>query len=94
MQSVAANANVYVMTALLRNRDAVDLRYPTLELVLTDFQDRPILRRDFRPADYLVGVPGRTPAAGFAAQSELPVRITFELDDLRFAGYRLAQFYP
>ncbi len=94
VQTVASNANVFVLSALLRNRDAVDLRYPTLELVLTDLQDRPILRRDFRPADYLAGVPGHSPATGFPAQSELPVRITFELTDLTFAGYRLTQFYP
>ncbi len=94
VQTVPTNANVYVMTALLRNRESFDLRYPTLELVLTDLQDRPILRRAFRPADYLAGVAGRSPDAGFPAQSELSVRIAFELTDLTFAGYRLVQAYP
>ena len=92
VQSSGPNTNLYVLSALLRNRDTVNLRYPHLELVLTDLQDRPILRRDLRPEDYLGA--GLSPQAGFAAQSELPVRLTFELDNLRFAGYRLNQFYP
>jgi hypothetical protein len=92
VQTSGANSNIYVLTALLRNRDVVDVRYPHLELVLTDLQDQPILRRDLRPEDFVVG--NRSPSAGFPAQSELPVRITFELNNLRFTGYRLNQFYP
>ena len=90
VQTTGANLNVYVLTALLRNREPIDLRYPHLELVLTDLQDQPILRRALRPEDYLPA--GR--AGGFAAESELPIRITFELSDLRFAGFRLDRFYP
>jgi hypothetical protein len=92
VQTTGANSNVYVLTALLRNRDVVDVRYPHLELVLTDLQDQPILRRDLRPEDFVSGA--RSGSAGFPAQSELPVRITFELNNLRFTGYRLNQFYP
>ena len=92
VQTTGANSNVYVVIALLRNRDVVDVRYPHLELVLTDLQDQPILRRDLRPEDFVGG--NRPPSAGFPAQSELPVRISFELNNLRFAGYRLNQFYP
>jgi hypothetical protein len=94
VQTLAPGANTYVLTALLRNRDAIDLRYPTLELVLTDLQDQPILRRDLRPEDYLAGLAGHSAATGFPAQSELPIRIAFELTGLRFAGYRLNQLYP
>ncbi|MEO8936416.1 MAG: DUF3426 domain-containing protein [Burkholderiaceae bacterium] len=94
IQSAGSNLNVYVMTALLRNRDAVDLRYPHLELVLTDLQDRPMLRRVLRPEDYLPAAAGGTNRTGFLAESELPIRVMFELDDLRFAGYRLDRFYP
>jgi predicted Zn finger-like uncharacterized protein len=92
VQTTGAGSNVYVMSALLRNRDAIDLRYPHLQLVLTDLQDRPILRRDLRPEDYLAA--GRSPQAGFPAGTELSVRVAFELNDLRFAGYRINQFYP
>ncbi len=96
IQTPAPEADLYVLNALLRNRDTIDVRYPYLELVLTDLEDRPVLRRVLRPEDYATLAPdGRTLASpGFAAQSELPVRLTFELNDLKFAGYRLDRFYP
>lgn len=91
VQMDAPNGNTYTLTALLRNRDAVALRYPSLALTLTDTRDQPILRRVLRPEDY---VPADRLAGGFAADSELPVRVTFELTDLRFVGYRVDRFYP
>ena len=95
IKTAGSNLNVYELTALLRNRDAIEVRYPYLELVLTDLQDRPILRRALRPEDYLSSDRGAArPPSGFAAQSELPIRITFELSDLRFAGFRVESFYP
>lgn len=96
LQSSPPNSNLYTLTALLRNRDTAAVRYPYLELTLTDTQDRPILRRALRPEDYLA--PARDADAraqgGFPAQSELPIRMMFELNDLRFVGYRLDRFYP
>jgi predicted Zn finger-like uncharacterized protein len=96
VQTTGPNSNLYVLTALLRNHDTVDVRYPHLELVLTDLQDQPVLRRELRPEDYLAESrdAGRSAASGFAAESELPLHLTFELNNLRFAGYRLNQFYP
>ena len=96
LQSSGPNSSLYTLTALVRNRDAVAIRYPYLELTLTDTQDRPILRRALRPEDYLAPSrdAGARPQASFAAESELPLRMMFELNDLRFVGYRLEQFYP
>lgn len=96
IQATGPNLSVYAMTALLRNRDATDLRYPDLALVLTDLQDRPILRRVLRPEDYLPARAGGalTSSTAFPAESEQPIRVMFELNDLRFAGYRLDRFYP
>lgn len=96
IQTTGASLDVYVLNALLRNRASSDVRYPHLELVLTDLQDRPILRRALRPEDYL---PTGSDVAsivstGFGSNRELPIRVTFELTDLRFAGYRLDKFYP
>ena len=96
LQSSTPNSNLYTLTALLRNRDTVAVRYPYLELTLTDTQDRPVLRRALRPEDYLgpaLAADGRA-SRGFSAGSELPIRVMFQLDDLRFVGYRLERFYP
>ena len=96
LQSSGPNANLYTLTALLRNRDGVAVRYPHLELTLTDTQDRPILRRALRPDDYLAASRDSSTRlqGGFSAESELPIRMMFELNDLRFVGYRLDKFYP
>jgi hypothetical protein len=96
IQTSAGNANLYVLTALLRNRDVIDVRYPYIELLLTDLQDQIVVRRVLRPQDYLATTRDGNGLAspGFAAQSELPIRLSFELDGLRFAGYRLDKFYP
>ena len=95
LQSSGPNASLYTLTALLRNRDPVAVRYPWLELTLTDTQDRPILRRALRPEDYLASSrDGGKGQGGLAAESELPVRMMFELSGLRFVGYRLEKFYP
>ena len=59
------------------DRESLELRYPYLELSLTDTQDHVVLRRVLRPADYLTPTALR---AGFAAESELPVRVMFELE--------------
>ena len=91
IQPAGTAANAYVLSALLRNRDAVDLRYPHLELTLTDVQNRVVLRRTLRPEDYL---PSRGATGGFGAGSELPIRVLFELNDVRFAGYRVDRFNP
>lgn len=96
LQSSTPNSNLYTLTALLRNRDTLAVRYPHLELTLTDTQDRTILRRALRPEDYLGlsrGADGRA-QGGFSAESELPIRMMFELNGLRFVGYRLDRFYP
>ena len=91
VEATAPNSTTFVLTALLRNRDPVDVRFPSLALTLTDAQDQPILRRVLRPEDYLATNPL---PRGFPAGSELPIRVTFETTDLRFLGYRLERFYP
>jgi len=96
IQTSTTGADLYVLTALLRNRDVIDIRYPYIELLLTDLQDKVVVRRVLRPEDYLAITRDGAGLAstGFAAQSETPIRLTFELNGLRFTGYRLNQFYP
>ena len=44
------------------------------------------------PRDYLPA--GQSLTAGFAPQSEQPVRILFALSQLKASAYRVAVFYP
>jgi predicted Zn finger-like uncharacterized protein len=84
--------NTYALNTLLRNQGNLVLAWPSIELELTDANDKPVLRRVLAPADYL---PRGTPAAnGFGPHSEQPVTLHFTLDGLQPSGYHTFVFYP
>ncbi|NIA57363.1 DUF3426 domain-containing protein [Massilia sp. TW-1] len=82
----------YALNTVLRNQGSLVLAWPSIELELTDANDKPVLRRVLAPADYL---PPGTPAAnGFAPRSEQPVALHFTLAGLQPSGYHTFVFYP
>jgi predicted Zn finger-like uncharacterized protein len=82
----------YALNTVLRNQGSLVLAWPSIELELTDANDKPVLRRVLAPADYL---PPGTPAAnGFAPHSEQPVALHFTLAGLQPSGYHTFVFYP
>jgi hypothetical protein len=83
--------NVIVLTAALRNRAALPVQWPALELTLTNAQDQPIARRIILPKDYLERT--AEASAGMRAAAEVDVRIELATGDLKAAGYRLFLFY-
>jgi predicted Zn finger-like uncharacterized protein len=84
--------NTYALNTLLRNQGNLVLAWPSIELELTDANDKPVLRRVLAPADYL---PRGTPAAnGFDPHSEQPVTLNFTLAGLQPSGYHTFVFYP
>jgi predicted Zn finger-like uncharacterized protein len=85
-------ANTFSFTTLLRNPGTLAQAWPHIELTLTDANDKPLVRRVFTPAEYLP--PGVTPAKGFGARSEQPVKLFFELNQIKASGYHIAIFYP
>lgn len=92
LQTVPSEQNIFILTALLRNDKNTPLAWPNIELALNDANGMPIVRRVFEPRDYL-------PSAadidkGFAADSERPVKLRFELSELKASGYRVYLFYP
>jgi hypothetical protein len=90
LQSLSANTFTY--TTLLRNPGTLVQAWPQLELTLTDADDKALVRRVFAPADYL---PKSVAAAkGFGARSEQPVKLFFELNQIKASGYHVAIFYP
>ncbi|ALK98871.1 hypothetical protein AB595_01625 [Massilia sp. WF1] len=84
--------DTYALNTLLRNQGSLVQAWPSIQLELTDANDKPVLRRVLGPADYLP--PGVSAAAGFAARSEQPVRLNFALAGLKPSGYHIAVFYP
>jgi hypothetical protein len=86
------DASTFSFTTLLRNQGELVQAWPHLELALTDANDKTLVRRVFTPADYLP--PGPLAAKGFAARSEQPVKLFFQLNQIKASGYHLAIFYP
>jgi predicted Zn finger-like uncharacterized protein len=84
--------DTYALSTLLHNQAALTQAWPDIELALNDANDKPLVRRVFTPADYLPK--GGLAAAGFGAHAEQPVRLTFQLDQLKPSGYHIAIFYP
>lgn len=81
-----------LLSAALRNRAPFVQAYPHLELTLTDARDEAVLRKVLTPADFLPA--GMAVAEGFAAQGEVPVKLTLDAGDAPAVGYRLYLFYP
>lgn len=82
----------FVLTTLLRNESGLTQAWPYIELELTDTNDKPLVRRVFTPPQYLPKTVA--PARGFAARSEQPVKIYFELKQVKASGFHIAVFYP
>lgn len=83
---------VYSFTTELRNSGGTAQAWPSLELALTDANDKPLVRRVFGPKDYLAAA---TPAAnGIAPRAEQAIKLHFRVDDLKPSGYHIAVFYP
>ena len=84
--------DTYSLNTLLRNQGSLVQAWPSIELELTDANDKPVLRRVFTPGEYLAQ--GTAVAAGFGARSEQPVKLHFALADLKPSGYHIFIFYP
>ena len=84
--------NAYTFTTQLRNQGELVQAWPSVELTLSDADDKPLVRRVFGPRDYLPAGPQL--GAGFAARSEQTVKLHFRVEDPAPSGYHIAVFYP
>ncbi len=92
LQADPAHKGLLVLTATIRNRAAVPLAFPMLELTLTDASDTVVLRRALNPAEYAGGTANL--GAGIQANSEVLVKMFMDASATTQAGYRLYLFYP
>jgi len=84
--------DTYSLNTLLRNQGSLVQAWPSIELELTDANDKAVLRRVFAPREYLPQ--NGAAASGFGARSEQPVKLHFALADLKPSGYHIFIFYP
>lgn len=92
MEADPSQANAITLSALLRNNAPYALAYPNIELTLTNYDDKPLARRTFRPQEYLAA--GENADAGLPANRETSVKLHLNTNDLKPAGYRLYLLYP
>lgn len=92
LQSLTPDSNTFSLTVLLRNHSKTAQAWPSIELTLNDASEKPLARRVFMPREYLAS--STDLERGFAANSEQPLKLYFELSQLKAAGYRVYLFYP
>lgn len=90
--ALAADKHTFTLTLLLRNHSTVTQAWPYIELTLNDANENALARRVLLPRDYLP--PTQDGNKGFAANSEQPVKLNFELPQIKASGYRVYLFYP
>ena len=81
-----------VLSAKLKNRAIFDQQLPLLALTLPDTRAQPLVRRVLAPQDY-IGKAANT-QAGFAANTEIAIKVFIEGSQVKATGYRLYLFYP
>lgn len=91
MQEDLEHTGVMHLSSSLFNKASFVQAYPNVELTLTDTNDSAVLRRIFKPAEYL---PPKTDiAAGFSAGREIKIKLAITTQDVSVAGYRLYVTY-
>lgn len=90
-----AGTDVLELTAVIRNRAPFTQALPSLEVTLSDTQNRPVARKVFSPADYLAaaGEPRARMDEGLAAGADITIRVFFETRGLQAAGFLVYPFY-
>ncbi len=91
IQEDAEHAGVMRLSTTLINQAGFYQAYPNLELTLTDVEDKPKLRRTFKPIEYL---PAKTDIAlGLAAGAVVKVKLAMTSQGIAVAGYRVFVSY-
>lgn len=91
MQEDADHPGLVRFSSSLINNGSHVLAYPNLELTLTDTDDKPVLRRIFKPAEYLPA--GNKVADGIRAGEQVRIQLAITTSDIAVAGYRVFVTY-
>ena len=91
MQEDVDHPGLVRFSSTLINNGTHILAYPNLELTLTDTDEKPVLRRIFKPAEYL---PADSKVAdGIRAGEQVRVQLAITTTDIAVAGYRVFVTY-
>lgn len=82
------SSDSFRLSVTLRNRSAIDLALPSVELSLTDASGLLIARRALAPRDF------RVATSVLLAAGESPLQLTLSAGSPRVSGYTVEIFYP
>ncbi len=88
LSRMADESEAFRLAITLRNRGAVAVAMPSVELSLTDAGGRLISRRAVSPAEFQAA--GKVLPAG----SEVPLQLALSTPDAKVTGYTVEVFYP
>jgi predicted Zn finger-like uncharacterized protein len=91
MQENDTHQDVINFSSLLINNAPYTQAYPNIELTLTDTNDKPVLRRILKPAEYLAS--NTNVANGIISREEERINLAINVTDLAVAGYRVLLVY-
>jgi len=91
MQEDAEHIGLIHLSSTLINQASFNQAYPNIELTLTDVEDKPKLRRIFKPEEYLPKYSDIE--SGLAGSAEVKVKLALTAEGESVAGYRLAVNY-
>jgi predicted Zn finger-like uncharacterized protein len=91
MQEDAEHPGLVRFASTLINSGNHAVAYPNLELTLTDVEDKPVLRRIFKPNEYLPA--GTIIADGIQANAEARIKLAVTTSDIAVSGYRVFVTY-
>jgi predicted Zn finger-like uncharacterized protein len=83
--------NVLIFSSTLSNHANVAQAYPLIELVLTNTDDEPIIRRTFSANEYLPK--GTQIENGIGAKEDIRIKLNINTVDTAVAGYRVSIHY-
>lgn len=91
MEEDTTHADLMHLTSTLVNQAAFNQAYPNVEITLTDTDDKPKLRRIFKPSEYL---PEHTDISkGIAMGEEIKIKLAITTSGVTVAGYRVFVTY-
>jgi predicted Zn finger-like uncharacterized protein len=81
------HAGIVKFSCVIINNAPYAQSFPSIELTLTDQQDKPLTRRKIKPSEYLKGLE-KSLDEGLAPNDEMRVRINLLTSDLPVTGFR------
>lgn len=91
MQEDPVRADLIYFSSTLINNGAYSVAYPNLELTLTDVEDKPVVRRIFKPAEYLSA--DQTSDNGLIPNVEARIKLAINVNGIKVSGYRVFVTY-